>query len=193
MCLDRDVTQGTLVLVVGPSGAGKDTLIDGARRILEPDNRFVFPRRIITRPADAGGEDHDAMDPAAFETAERNGAFAISWRAHGLAYGVPCCISGRLDAGCHVVVNVSRGVIASARAGFARVRIVHVEAPPEILAGRLAGRRRETPSDQAMRLERASAIAVQGDDVTRLVNDGSRRQAIARMVAILESTCMPIR
>ncbi len=190
---DRDVTQGTLFLVVGPSGAGKDTLIDGARRSLEPDGRFFFPRRVITRPADSGGEDHDAMDPAAFEAAERDGAFALSWRAHGLAYGVPLCITGRLDAGYHVVVNVSRGVIAPARARFAQVRIIHVEASREILAGRLADRRRESAEAQAMRLKRASAIAVEGDDVTRLVNDGSRRQAVERMIAILESACMPSR
>ena len=97
--------SGTLVLVVGPSGSGKDTLIGGAARDLAGDGAFVFPRRIITRPTEAGGEPHIAQTLPAFEEAEKAGAFALSWRAHGLAYGIPGAIRGDLRAGRHVVVK----------------------------------------------------------------------------------------
>ncbi|GLR90973.1 hypothetical protein GCM10007857_76890 [Bradyrhizobium iriomotense] len=40
--------RGHLVLVVGPSVAGKDTLIDFARAQLQSDPDFHFARRVIT-------------------------------------------------------------------------------------------------------------------------------------------------
>ena len=57
---------GALILVAGPSGAGKDTLIRLAQERLRDDPRFVFVRRVITRAKEAGGEDHEPTDPADF-------------------------------------------------------------------------------------------------------------------------------
>ena len=108
------VATGVLVLVVGPSGAGKDTLLDAARERLADDQRFRFVRRVITRPAEAGGETHEAVSRAEF-TARR---FALSWQAHGLSYGIPLDIAGDITAGRIVVANVSRGVIVEAAHSF---------------------------------------------------------------------------
>ena len=106
------MARGTLFLVVGPSGAGKDTLIAGARAALEPGGVYVFPRRAITRPEGAGGEDHEAVSPEGFAEREAEDGFFATWRAHGLAYGLPGCISATLESGRHVVVNVSRAILA---------------------------------------------------------------------------------
>lgn len=59
--------RGRLVLVVGPSGAGKDTLIDYARSRLEADPDFHFARRVITRPPSVG-EDHESVDVEEFRS-----------------------------------------------------------------------------------------------------------------------------
>ena len=60
------IGPGRLVLVVGPSGAGKDTLIAAVRQRLAADEAFLFPRRIVTRPSSAA-EDNVEADEATFE------------------------------------------------------------------------------------------------------------------------------
>jgi phosphonate metabolism protein PhnN/1,5-bisphosphokinase (PRPP-forming) len=179
--------RGILFLVVGPSGAGKDSLISGARRALSGDPAFVFPRRAVTRPAFAGGSDR-ALDEAGFAAEERAGGFALSWRAHGFAYGVPRAIEADLAAGHRVVVNVSRAVIEEARRRYAPVRVVMVTAPPDVLARRLRARGRETDGEIARRLDRAGAFPIAGPDVAEIVNDGTLDDAIRRFVAVLEET-----
>jgi ribose 1,5-bisphosphokinase len=140
--------RGTLVLVVGPSGAGKDSLIAWCRTQLADDPGVVFPRRIVTRPADTDAEDHDVASEAEFAAALARGAFALHWRAHGLGYGIPATIAADLGAGRNVVVNVSRAVLDEARERFPPVRIAVVTAPPEVLAERLRRRNREEAGAQ---------------------------------------------
>jgi len=180
-----------LVLVVGPSGVGKDTLLDGARMALAGDPRFVFPRREITRPAEAGGEDHIPVDHEQFAVQEAAGGYGLSWRAHGLAYGIGAEISRDLALDRTVVVNVSRAVLDEARLRFGPVRILVVTADPDVLSRRLAARGRESAADMAARLARAEAITVSGEDVVEVCNDGTPEQGIAQFVAALRRTPGP--
>ena len=140
------IGPGRLVLVVGPSGAGKDTLIARARLICR-DDRVVFPRRVITRAASAA-EDNDTLSDEAFDNALAGGAFALAWNAHGLKYGIPRSIDADIRQDRIVVCNVSRTVVADARARYAHVTAVLITAPPELLAARLKQRAR--PSDGAI-------------------------------------------
>src|SRR5688500_18795744 len=102
---------GTFFYVVGPSGAGKDTLIAGAKAAL-PTSDYVFAQRVITRPAGSAGEDHEAADDAAFIEAEARGEFLISWQAHGLRYGLRKDLLDKIESGRHVIANGSRAVAA---------------------------------------------------------------------------------
>jgi phosphonate metabolism protein PhnN/1,5-bisphosphokinase (PRPP-forming) len=172
--------HGTLFLIVGPSGAGKDTLIAAARAAL--DARFAFPRRVITRPVDPDGEDHEATDAATFAVRERAGAFALSWRAHGLAYGIPASIVEQLAAGTHVVANVSRAVVAAARARFSRIHVVLVTAAPEVLRARLAARGREAGAAIDERLGRVQDVTA--DSV--IVNDDAAETAVRAFLSVLK-------
>lgn len=112
-----------LICVVGPSGAGKDTLLDAARQALTDDHRFRFVRRVITRPAEAGGEAHEAATETEF--AQRD--FALKWQAHGLSYGIPAAAINDVAI---AVASVSRTVIADAAERFP-VRVIEVTAPPK--------------------------------------------------------------
>jgi phosphonate metabolism protein PhnN/1,5-bisphosphokinase (PRPP-forming) len=168
-----------LVLVVGPSGAGKDTLLDLARAALAGDPRFRFVRRVITRPADAGGEAHEAVTEAAFAAR----SFALAWQAHGLRYGIPSDIAADITAGRVVVANVSRGVIAEAAAHFP-MRVIEITAPPEVLAARLATRGRESVADVAVRLARTVSIP-DGVPIETVINDATVEAGAARFLAAL--------
>lgn len=177
------------MLVVGPSGVGKDTLIDGARAGLADNPAVVFVRRDITRPAEAGGEDHQPVSEAEFQRREAAGDYALCWRAHGLSYGVPVGILQDLALGRRVVANVSRGVIDEARRRLGGVRVVSVTADPEQLAERLRRRGRETEAEIADRIARARAYSIAGDDVIVLRNDSSREAGVmAMMSAILRAS-----
>ena len=180
--------RGTLFLVVGPSGAGKDTLMDGARTALADNPDIVFARRAITRPQDAGGEDHDPVTDAEFDTRHRTGGFMLDWRAHDLRYGIPAGYADDLVAGRHVVANVSRAVIPEAIARYSPAMVLEITASPEILAVRLAGRGRETESDIRARLARDAAAIPEAAVKTTIVNDGTAEEGIAGFVAALRNS-----
>ncbi len=172
-----------LVLVVGPSGAGKDTLIGAARAALAGDARFVFPRRVVTRPAVAALEDHDSVSDAVFAQNQRNGAYALSWAAHGLHYGLPRGIIDDIAAGRVVVVNGSRAMVGAAVAEFAGTQVLLVEATPEVRASRLSGRGRESAADVAARLAREVPADLPG--ARRIDNSGALEDGVARFVGAL--------
>jgi len=168
-----------LILVVGPSGAGKDTLLDAARSALHADPRFRFVRRLITRPPDAGGEMHEAVTPSEFATRR----FALRWRAHGIDYGIPEDIEIDLRDGRVVVASVSRGVIAEAASRY-DVRVIAVTAPADVLAARLVARGRETAAEIGSRLARDVPLPADVA-IETVVNDATLEEGAARFLAAL--------
>lgn len=180
------VKAGMLVAVVGPSGVGKDSLIAGARTAFADSSAVVFARRLITRPADEAGENHMPVSAEDFDQLEQAGAFAVSWDAHGLNYGVPAAVLDELAAGRVVVVNGSRSALGRFQAVFPRLLVVNVTASPDVLAARLAGRGRETREEIEARLARAVDPLPESFDVVTIDNSGALDEGVEKLVALLK-------
>lgn len=185
MTLPANVAGGVLVVVVGPSGAGKDTLMDAARAELAGDRRFHFARRLITRPAMAGAEDHDSCDEAGFVAARADGTLALSWAAHGLHYGIPARELAGLAGGQVVIANLSRAAIAEAEALAGRVVVLEISAPVAVLARRLATRGRESETEIAARLAREAPLTTRRAQLSRIDNDRSVGEGAQAVLALL--------
>ncbi|QGZ63946.1 phosphonate metabolism protein/1,5-bisphosphokinase (PRPP-forming) PhnN [Paraburkholderia acidisoli] len=163
--------KGGLIYVMGPSGAGKDTLLHYARERLAGEG-VVFAHRYITRE-DGGGENHISLSDAEFEARAQRGLFALQWGSHALRYGVGVEIDQWLALGCTVVVNGSRAYAGEALARYPQMTLVHVEAAQHVLAARLASRARETPEQVAARLARRAPFEVPaGAAFARIDNSG---------------------
>ncbi len=171
------------MLVVGPSGAGKDTLLGLAQAALADDDNIVFPRRVVTRGASAA-ENNDQMSVDAFRQAAAQGAFAISWKAHGHAYGLPRSIDDDIRAGRAVVANVSRTVIPALRHTYANVAVVLITASADVLAARIAMRQRGSDGNIADRLARKVDDADVAADAT-IVNVSSAEYHARHLVRIV--------
>ncbi|SFV06818.1 ribose 1,5-bisphosphokinase [Methylobacterium sp. 174MFSha1.1] len=171
---------GGFVLVVGPSGAGKDTLLRLAREALAGEPRYVFPRRLVTRPP-SEHEDNEPIGEAEFRAGEAAGRFALSWRAHDLGYALPATTASLAHAGHVVVCNVSRRVVAEARRRLPGVTVVEVTAPPEVLAARLAARGRPEDGDLGARLSRSAPVTA---DLV-VMNDGPPETGAEKLLAHL--------
>ncbi|GAA2883288.1 ribose 1,5-bisphosphokinase [Aminobacter niigataensis] len=179
------VRNGVFVAVVGPSGAGKDTLIAYVRERLTDDDHVEFARRVITRNSDGATEDHDTLADAAFVDAEASGAFALSWEAHGLRYGIPASVDDAISVGHVVVANTSRGVIPALRARYAHVAVVEITAAPEVLATRLAARGRESRGEVLARLARTAPHDLSGPGHALIDNSGTPEIAGEKFLAVL--------
>lgn len=174
---------GAIVVVVGPSGAGKDSVIGYVARHFEGCGDIGFVTRVITRPSDAGGEDHDSVSTEEFESQQAAGGFAVAWQAHGLHYGIPKAALDSVLAGRILIANGSRRALPQFRAVFPKVSVINVTASPEVLAHRLVQRGRESEADILKRLQRKVPDIVEDEDVTTIDNSDLLDHAGERFVA----------
>ena len=126
------IGPGRLILVVGPSGAGKDTLLGLAKAACTDDPGIIFSRRVITRQPSAS-EDNEEVSAGTFQEALARNEYAMHWEAHGHCYALSRAIDDDIRAGNTVVANVSRTVIAAMRHAYANVLVVSITAPPTFL------------------------------------------------------------
>ena len=178
------IGPGRLVLVVGPSGAGKDTLLGLAKAACADDRKIVFARRIVTREASAF-EDNAQVSLEAFRQALAQQAYAMHWEAHGHCYALPRAIDDDIRAGHILIANVSRTVIGAARRAYAEVAVVSITAPPQVLAERLAMRARGSDGKIEQRLGRTVDDAASAPDFS-IMNVSSAEYHARQLVRIIK-------
>ncbi|KEJ87897.1 phosphonate metabolism protein/1,5-bisphosphokinase (PRPP-forming) PhnN [Sulfitobacter donghicola] len=161
--------SGRLIAIVGPSGVGKDSVMEA---LAAQAPRITLVRRTITRPTKAGGEAFEGVTTAEFLTRQAAGAYVLSWQAHDLRYGIPATVQQALEAGADLLVNLSRGVLLEAQQNFPRFEVINLTATRETLAARLSGRGRETAQQIAARLDRAASAIPPEITVTTFENNG---------------------
>ncbi len=175
---------GRLILVVGPSGAGKDTLLGLAKAACADDPAVVFPRRVITRAA-SPSEDNEEVSAEAFQQALARDDYAMHWDAHCHRYALRRAIDDDIGAGRTVVANVSRTVIPAMRHAYANVVVISITAPPEVLAARIAMRARGSDGKIEQRLGRTVDETAAAPDVT-ILNVSSAEYHSRQLVRIIK-------
>jgi ribose 1,5-bisphosphokinase len=178
------IGPGRLVLVVGPSGAGKDTLLGLAKAACADDRNIVFPRRMITREASAS-EENEEVSIGTFQEALTRGEYAMHWEAHGHCYALSLAIDDEIRAGRTIVANVSRTVIGAMRRAYADVVVVSITAPPNVLVERIAMRARGSDGKLESRLGRVVEDASAAPDVT-IVNISSAEYHARQLVRVIK-------
>lgn len=176
-----------LYYLVGPSGAGKDTLIDYCRARLQPNDRVMIARRCITRLVTAGGEAHEQVSTSEFLRRRDSGRLALHWRGNNCHYGVGIEIDDWLCRGFHVLVNGSRAHLDRARARYGVCLFpIWVRVSPEILRQRLAARGRENAAQIEARIRRSQRLQMSEPDAAHTIdNNGTVATAGERLLAIL--------
>ena len=183
--ISKSIATGRLICVVGPSGAGKDSVIGYARDHLPPGSPVVFARRTITRPAESGGEDHEAVSEQDFARLLREEEFALHWHANGLSYGIRKELYAWLEAGMTVVMSGSRQHLPDLLAGFPRAEIVHIVAPLQVLRKRLSQRGRERPEQIERRLQRALLFGEPRPGERTIANSGVLATAGEALLSVI--------
>jgi len=180
------VRKGRLFYVIGPSGSGKDTLMQYAREKLAAHNKIVFAHRYITRLPELVGENHIHLSEAEFAAKERQGFFTMQWDSHGLRYGIGKEINFWLAQGFNVVINGSREYFTTALEKEPDMRVVLIRTSTDALRERLKKRQRETDDEIERRLERATLFnRIHHPNVTFLDNDGLLDDSGAAFINLL--------
>lgn len=178
------MSEGRLIYVIGPSGAGKNSIIAAAREKLNKINNLYFSHRYVTRALNSDDDDVP-LSVVAFAHYRRIGLFALDWQAHGICYGIGASIDGLLRGGGTVVVNGSRAYLPMALTRYPQLTAVLIAVPPQVAHARMLVRGREPAAAIAARLERTPALAIPPAQLITIDNSGPLEHAVQAMTAVL--------
>jgi len=144
-----------LFIIIGNSGAGKDTIIEEVQKRFPPQYKKVkIPKRVITRQ-DSDTEKFEPVDKETFFKMRQSGEFILEWESYEHFYGIRHEVQDWLNAGYPVLMNVSRKVVLTAREKFPEVKVIFIRVPLEVTVDRIIERGREPYKEVLDRVIRA--------------------------------------
>lgn len=149
-----------LIYVIGPSGAGKDSLLNWLRAQAPMKTHVHWARRTIDRANTPQGEAHESVSRAQFQALQHADAFAMHWGANEHHYGIRHGELQPLKKQEWVFANGSRAYLPEAVALFPGLTVLHISADLEVLKHRLLSRGRETLAAIEQRLQRTPPLQV---------------------------------
>lgn len=182
---------GLLFVVSGPSGAGKDTLVDALRERMPRLRYSVSATTRAPRPGEQHGEHYFFLDRAEFEANREEGEF-LEWREYnGNLYGTPrAYVMETLAQGYDLVMKPEVNGALAIKAAFADAVLIFL-VPDRLshLRERLLARRTETNEEIARRLEIAhqEMRAIREFDYLVINGQGHPEQGVLDLHAILHA------
>ncbi len=187
--------MASLFYIVGPSGSGKDSIMQHFRQHmlngLAAEFSVLMAHRYITRQSDHT-ENAIALSTEEFQLRSKHGFFALEWHANNLSYGIGIEINAWLTAGISVIVNGSREYAPTAVSHFAdHIHIIHINVSDAVLQHRLHNRDRECEEEIAQRMERHQRFktlpVLEGTPMSVIVNESSIADAALELKNIVEA------
>lgn len=176
-----------LVVVSGPSGVGKDTIIDALRaRPRDPDYHYVVTCTTrAPRPGESDGASYHFIAPERFAALRDAGAFLEWAEVHGNSYATPRAeVRRALAAGHDVILKIDVQGAAAVKATVPDALLVFVVPPSlEALFSRLRARATETARELEIRQRNAAIeLARAGDYDYVVVNEDGQVERTAERI-----------
>jgi guanylate kinase len=162
-----------LVIISGPSGVGKDTVIDALKaRTHEPEYHYVVT--CTTRPRrqyEIDGVHYRFLDRESFETLRDQGEFLEANFVHANWYGTPRTeVRGALMSGRHAVLKIDVQGAQFIKETVPEALLIFLVPPSlEDLFGRLRTRATETADELDVRQRNAALELARQDDYDYVV------------------------
>jgi len=181
--------MGFLLVVTGPSGAGKGTLVE---HVIEQRSDCVFSVSATTRPMrsnEAEGREYFFLSQDEFQRREAQGWFLETAEVHGHLYGTPVApVDAHMREGKVVVLDVDVQGGASVRRVRPDAVTVFVYPPSlDALRARLESRDTDSPEVIETRLLNAPGELAQMSHYRYVIMNDDLPRAVASLLAIHDS------
>ncbi|MFM9993554.1 MAG: phosphonate metabolism protein/1,5-bisphosphokinase (PRPP-forming) PhnN [Burkholderiaceae bacterium] len=146
--------SGKIIYVIGPSGAGKDSLMKWVLQHKSASMNFHWAKRIVTRHPTEGEGTDEYVSAESFEKLLSSHMLAMHWSAHDIEYGILKSDLLCIESDTMVFINGSRSYLSQAIELFPKLCAVHITASAKTLEQRLYQRARESQDKILARLSR---------------------------------------